>query len=105
MNTDEQDKDVKLSLAMIRKAHKRRKEKEERARKAARLAQELHVDKDQVAAEFNNFRLRMVSIWALSNALLVSVILYYEWLSQFAAYVAGMIILTGGSKLVFSFLF
>lgn len=40
------DKDVRLSLAMIKKAHKRRKEREERARKAARLAQELHVDKD-----------------------------------------------------------
>lgn len=47
----------------------------------------------------------MVSIWVLSNALLVAIVLFYGWLPEFAAYVAGMIILTGGSKLLFSILF
>ena len=96
---DSEEEEIMMEANRVQRAHAAA------ARKAQERAQAMLQEKKEAAQIFNYFRLRLLCMWMLSNALWVLVILYYQLLPLYPLWVAAAIIYTGGFKLIGSFLF
>jgi hypothetical protein len=95
-----------LTRKMIADAKKAADAHAESAKREKRLADELAMDRQRMQTAFNMFRLRMVGMWVLANAMLVVLVNAYDVdLGGYATFVAGAVLYQIGFKLTGSVLY
>jgi hypothetical protein len=100
------EKDEDKGRRLMLKARRAARLHAEAAAREKRIAEEMSLNRTELQAEFNAFRIRMLCCWFLSNALLCCLVCVYDpTLQGYAVFAAGSIVFVFLSKLAGSLCF